>query len=267
MDTMSTSHVIWFDWLPLPAVFLLTILFVLLAIGGGMGLGAIGHRASAGKAADSSGSVVGATLGLLAFILAFTFGMAASRYDARKQLLLDEVNAIGTAYLRAGLLPGPYQTEVRTLLREYVDVRARAAHEPATLAEGIARSEEIQNRLWSQAEQMTARNPASIAQGLFVQSLNEVIELHGKRVAVGLQYRIPSTIWLGLYVVAALAMIAVGYQFGQSRHWQITVSVLLALAFSAVLTLIADLDRAAEGTVRLNQRPLFELQQKLHGSS
>ncbi len=77
----------------------------------------------------SLGTVVGATLGLLAFMLAFAFGVAAERLQARKQLLLDEVNAIGTTYLRAGLLLEPHQREMRRLLREHVDLRANPARE------------------------------------------------------------------------------------------------------------------------------------------
>lgn len=255
-----------FDRLPLFAVFILTVAFVLLAIEIGMRLGAIGSRRPAGKGAETVGSVVASTLGLLAFILAFTFSMTASRFDARKQLLLDEVNAIGTAYLRAGLLPQPYQTEERRLLREYVDVRASLARAPGTLAEAMARSEAIQDLMWSQVEQMTARNLTSVAQGLFIQSLNDVIDLHGKRVIVGLQHRIPGTIWLGLYGVAALAMVVVGYEFGQSRQRQLALSALLALAFSAVILLIADLDRAGAGSVQVSQQPVLDLQQKLHAS-
>ncbi|MFZ1865424.1 MAG: hypothetical protein WAU39_14455 [Polyangiales bacterium] len=188
--------------------------------------------------------------------------MTASRYDARKQLLLEEANSIGTTYLRAGLLGEPYPNEVRALLREYVGLRLRLANESDTLAHVLARSEEIQNRLWSQVEQMSASTPPSVLQVLFIQSLNDMIDLQTKRVAVGQQYRVPGTIWLALYLVAGLAMIAVGFHFAQSRHRQILVSLILALAFSSILVLIADLDRAAEGTVRVSQQPLIDLQQR-----
>jgi len=74
---------------------------------------------------------------------------------------------------------------------------------------------------------------------------------------------VPGTIWLALYLVSALAMIAVGFHFAQSRHRQILVSLILAIAFSSILVLIADLDRAAEGTVRVSQQPLIDLQRRL----
>jgi hypothetical protein len=268
MSANDIYAVTWFDRLPLPAVFILTVAFVMVAIALGVRLAAISRKSAAGKGEGLIGSAVGATLGMLAFILAFTFGMTASRFDARKQLLLDEVNAIGTAYLRAGLLPQPYQSQMRTLLRDYVDVRADFARSPETLASAMKQSEALHDRMWSLTERMTARERTSIAQGLFIQSLNDVIDIHSKRVVVGLQYRVPSTIWFGLYGVAALAMVVVGYQyqFGQSRLQRLTLSTLLALAFSAVILLIADLDRSGEGSVKVNQQPLFELQQKLRTS-
>jgi len=251
----------WIDRMPLPALFIFTLVLVFLAIHGGMRLGLV--RKESSKAMQSIGTVVGATLGLLAFMLAFTFNMAANRYDERKQLFLDDINAIGTAYLRAGLLPEPYTTDIRLLLREYVDLRAKAAREPDTLREAIIRSEVIQDQLWLKTEEMVANLPASIIHGLFVQALNEMIDLHGKRVTIGLHFRIPGIIWLGLYVVSILAMLTVGYQFGQAQQRQFLVNIILAMTFTSVLMLIIDLDRAQEGSVQINQQMLFDLQDKL----
>src|SRR5262252_6336451 len=75
----------------------------------------------------SSTAIQGSTLGLLAFMLAFTFGMSVSRFDTRKQLVLDEASAILRAYQRAQLLPEPFRADSSRLLREYVDLRLRSA--------------------------------------------------------------------------------------------------------------------------------------------
>ena len=112
------------------------------------------------------GTMVGATLGLLAFMLAFTFGLASSRYEARRQVLLSESNAIGTCYLRAGLLAEPMRTEARNLLREYVDVRLEAV-QPGKLVQAIKKSEELHNRLWAQAVAVTEKDRSPIT-ALFV---------------------------------------------------------------------------------------------------
>jgi hypothetical protein len=92
------------------------------------------------QGADSIGSVVGASLGLLAFLLAFTFNMAANRFDNRKNLMLKELNAIDTAYRRAGLLPSSMASETRNLLVEYVDLRVMIAKDPALLPQAVLRS-------------------------------------------------------------------------------------------------------------------------------
>jgi hypothetical protein len=112
------------------------------------------------------GAIIAAILGLLAFLLAFTFGMAASRFDTRRELVLDEANAIGTTYLRAALLPEPHRTEIRSLLRDYVDLRLQAA-QPEMTVPALAGSEELQGRLWAQAVIVGEKNPTPIT-GLFI---------------------------------------------------------------------------------------------------
>ncbi len=252
----------WFQGVPMYALFVATIVFVVLALNAGIRIGA--RMRSRTGASESIGSAVAATLGLLAFMLGFAFNMAANRLDARKQLFVDEVNAIETAHLRAGLLAEPYRSDARRLFREYVDVRAKLARDDNVLTEALASSGRIQSQLWALMEQKSAAGAPTIIDSLMIQSLNEVIDLHSERVIVGLQFRIPSTIWFGLYAVAALAMLMVGYQFGQTEQRQPVVIVALALAFSAVIVLIMDLDRAVEGTVRIDQRPMLELQQRLN---
>jgi hypothetical protein len=109
--------------------------------------------------------MVGATLGLLAFILAFTFAFASSRFDNRRQLLLDEANALGTTYLRAGMLP-EWGEEVRRLLRDYIGHRLDAVRS-GDVTEGIRRSENIQQQVWTEAETVAQKNLNSIVVGLF----------------------------------------------------------------------------------------------------
>jgi hypothetical protein len=108
------------DAIPLWGFFGLTMLLVLLFIEGGYRLGRYRLTRSEHEKEAPVGAMVAALLGLLAFILAFTFGLAAQRFDTRRQVLLDEANAIGTTYLRAAMLP-ERGDEIRALLREYVD--------------------------------------------------------------------------------------------------------------------------------------------------
>src|SRR5512147_1466558 len=108
-----------FDNLPLWGVFASILAVIMIAVEVGYLLGKFRRERPKQEKEGSVSAMVGATLGLLAFMLAFTFGLAASRFDARRLALVDESNAVATAYLRAGLVPEPHRTELRTLLREY----------------------------------------------------------------------------------------------------------------------------------------------------
>jgi hypothetical protein len=250
------------DYCPLWGLFVATVAIVILSVEGGFRLGKYRRRRSDQEKDAPVGAIVAATLGLLAFMLAFTFGLAATRFDARRMVVLEESNAIGTAYLRAGLLPEPHRAELRRLLREYVDARLHAVQSQAIEA-GTSKSADLHHALWSQTTQVAAMDSRSILTGLFIQSLNEVIDLHSKRVLLGLRNRISEIIWLALYFIAILAMGALGYQEGLAGSRRSLAVLALALTFSAVMLLIADLDRPAEGLLRVSQQALVDLQNSL----
>lgn len=248
-------------YLSLGWLLVVTILIVLGAVEGGYRLGRYRQRAGAEHEAPV-GTIVGAALALLAFVLAFTFGMAAARYDTRRELLQQEVNAIGTTYLRTSFLPEPARAEMRALLREYVDARV-AWTGAGELETAIRRSEGLHARLWGQAERVATPARDSELMSLFVQSLNELIDLHAQRKTLVLWARIPTTIWLTLYVVAVLTMGAMGYHAGVAGTTRSLAGVAVVLSFTAVMLLIADLDRPREGLLRVNQQPLLDLRQSL----
>ncbi len=256
---MSTQPL---DAIPLWGFFVLAIAVALLALELGYRLGRWRHARAADEKEAPVGAMVASLLGLLAFMLAFTFGLAASRFDARRQVVLEEANAIGTTNLRAGLLPEPERTEIARLLREYVDVRVRAV-EDGKIAEGSARSEQLQQELWSRATAAAAKNPGSIMTGLFIQSLNELIDLHAKRLLTGPRSRIPITIWITLFVLLLFGLASTGYQAGLSATRRSPAMLLLALSFAAVLLLIVDLDRPHEGLLRVSQQSMLDLQQSM----
>jgi hypothetical protein len=211
---------------------------------------------------SSSTTIVSAALGLLAFLLSITFGVAASLFEARRNILLDETNAIGTAWLRTSLLPEPYRTATQNLLRQYVDVRISAVRS-GRISEGVRRSEMIHGQLWSQAAAVGNGNPDSITVGLFISSLNDVIDLHTKRITFGLRTRIPAVAWLALYLVAFFAMALVGQLAGTAGTYRFLATAVLILACSVVLVLIADLDRPGTGFIKVSQQPLLDLQRTM----
>jgi hypothetical protein len=248
------------DVIPLWALLIGIMLVVLLSVEGGYRLGRF-RACRAHEMETPVGQMVAATLGLLAFVLGFTFGLAATRYDTKRQLLIDEANAIGTSYLRADMLPERNE-EVRSLLREYVDVRLEAV-KPGELQKAIRRSEDIQKQLWGITTSVARKNSDPVITGLFVQSVNEVIDLHTKRLMAALHNRIPFVIWAALYGISILSFAAMGYHSGLIGTSRSLVSVAVAFTFSMVIVLIADLDRSQEGVLKVSQQALIDLRQSM----
>ena len=252
------------DRFPLWALFVITVLVILISIEVGFRSAHLVGRRSEIEQKWPLNEIEAAMLSLLAFMLAFTFGLAASRFDTRKALVMDEANALGTTYLRAGILPEPDRTEIRHLLRAYLDVRVHTV-QSAKVAEAIAESGVLQDRLWSEAAAVGEKNPGSIVVGLFITSLNDVIDLHTKRLTQD-RNRIPGSIWAALYVVSILGMAEVGYHAGLNTTRRTLSIIPLAIAVSAVMLLIADLDRSHEGFLDVSPQPLIDLQNSWNGS-
>jgi hypothetical protein len=253
------------DAFPLWLLLILTVGVVLASIEAGYRLALRMQKDGAREGGAPIGSVIGGTLGLLGFILAFTFQLAATKFEERRSLVLDEVNALGTCYLRTDFVEDPAKTEIRKFLREYVHVRAGVLEHAESLPEILARSEAIQDELWRRTVAVDKGNADSELFALFVQSLNEVIDDHTKRVTI-VQHRIPTIVWLALYAVCVLSMAGVGYHFGRAGSRDLWLSILLATAFSIIFGLIADLDRTTEGYLQVSQRPMIELDAKLQKS-
>lgn len=246
----------YMDVFPLWALYLITAAFVLLSIELGWRLGNKRRQLAREEEKAPIGAAVGSTLGLLAFLLAFTFGMAATRFDNRKQMVLQEANAIGTTYLRVDYLPQGRQEEARRLLREYTMLRSggwSAIMSPQGMAQAVA----LQDQLWAIAAEAGAEKD-TVTTGLFIESLNEMIDLDESRVTA-LRNRIPDMIWFMLFAVTFFSMLAMGFQFGLSgtRSWATV--IFLVLVFTPVLLMIADLDRPQAGLLQVSQQPLLDL--------
>jgi hypothetical protein len=248
------------DPIPLWLLYLISVTVVLISIELGWRLGNYQRQHSENEIKAPINAAIGATLGLLAFLLAFTFGMAASRFDSRKQVVLQEVNAIGTTYLRAEFLNEDARDEVQNLLREYAELRSGGA-KVVMSPEGIERSSLLLDKMWAVAANSVA-SANTYSTGLFVQSLNDVIDLDTARLTA-LRNRIPDSILFMLSVVTILAMISIGFEFGLTgvRSWAVT--VLLALVFTTVLILITDLDRSWAGSIQVSQQPFIDLLNKI----
>jgi hypothetical protein len=214
---------------------------------------------------DSGGENVAtfktAILGLLALMIGFTFAMAQTRFELRRDAVLNEANAIGTTALRARLLPPPHNTESLDLLREYVKVRLDITQRVPSASElnaAISRSIAIQEALWQQARVVVGKNDAMVPTGLFIQALNQMIDSQAKRVAAA-RSKLPNIVLLALYATAA---VAIGYaSYGRAlegRGWRPAVYV-AGILTAGVILLIQDLDRPSVGFINVSQQPMIDV--------
>lgn len=229
----------------------------------------IGYR-SARQLSDeafhqSIGPMATGLASLLAFILAITFSMAAVKSADRKQIVLTESNIIGTTVLRTSLLPEPYRSKSRELLREYVSLRIvkNTSDNQDYIYQAIKRSEQIQVALWQQAVAAHETTPPALIL-LYINSLNDLIDIHSERVNKGMRGRIPASIWITLGILTFLTISLNGVQVGaQHRGRAMIAAIPFALAFSLVLTLIVELDRPNRSIIVISQQPLIDLENSL----
>jgi hypothetical protein len=254
----------FFGSAPLWIIFAAIVVIIVLSIYFGIFISRVRRNSLSAEDDFPVNTIVGATLALLGFILAFTFGFTASRFDARKSLLLDEVNSIGTTYLRAGFLPEAHCTEVRKLLRNYVDLRVELTAHPEKVKSIIDQSVILQDEMWRHAEAVAMtdlKNPDIIA--LFIETLNETIDLQTKRLTVAFVYRIPDFMWYALLSLLILSMFEVGYLFMKSEKPNWILILAISLAFSLVILMVVSFDRT-DGSIKVNQQPMIELQRSLN---
>jgi hypothetical protein len=237
-------------------IFLVSIIFIFAASEVGRLLGV---RAF-GRGGDDMSALEGAILGLLALMIGFTFAMALSRFEARRDAVVNEANAIGTTALRARLLPAPYNVEIHKLLREYVQIRldiTRRVPSSTELNAAIERSNAIQEALWQQTKTLAAKDSGMVPTGLFIQTLNEMIDNQGKRLEA-FRNRVPNIVLMALYGVALVASAFAGYANGlEARRIRLPVYT-MGLLVIAVILLIQDLDRPNAGFAKTSQQPMID---------
>jgi Protein of unknown function (DUF4239) len=204
--------------------------------------------------------IQGAVLGLLALLLGFTFAMAVGRYEKRRELVLQEANAIGTTYLRASLLSETHRTDVEQLLRRYVDVRLdfyEAGSDETRQARAEKDATGIQRQLWQHAVDAGRESPSPLVAS-FISALNETIDLDATRLNAS-RAHVPGAVWLLVLAVAASGCCASGYGAGSSGVRSNFANIALPLLIAVVITLLVDLDRPHSGLIQISQQPMLDL--------
>ncbi len=253
-----------FDALPLWALYVVTLALILAALAGGYWYVKARSKGNPPRSDAQLGAIAGATLGLLAFLMAFVLGFGVTYAGERRTLVVDDANAIRTAYLRAGYIDEPYGSQARTLLKEYVDLRV-ALLNTDNQAAALARSKAIHQELWTVTENLVEAGNTTDVTALFVESVNEIISVTTERINMGIYVRTAPLILLFTYLITLVTAFLVGMQIGYSENVNWVALILLVVVLSAVLYMIFDLDRPQEGLLKVPQQAIYDLQNEIGG--
>ena len=247
-------------------IFHMNFIFIILLITGGMLVAMmafleIGRRVGVRRLAQNPeirngvSTLEGAVLALLGLLIAFTFSGAMSRFDGRRQLVVEESNDIGTAYLRVDLLPSASQPAVRELFRQYVDSRLetyRLVPDMVAVNKELARSAKIQGEIWQQsiaASRLPDAHPD--AAKLLLPALNAMIDITTTR-TMATQMHPPSIIFILLFVLALASCLLAGHAMaeGKGRTW--IHMLCFSLAMAAAIYVILDLEYPRLGFIQVD---------------
>jgi hypothetical protein len=211
---------------------------------------------------DDLGVILGATLTLLGLIIGFTFSMAISRYDQRKNLEEAEANAIGTEFVRADVLPAADAAKVRALLKSYLDQRVLFYNTRGTdqLRQVNAATSQLQNDLWTAVRAPAQAQPTPIS-ALAMQGMNDVLNSQGYTQAAWWN-RIPTAAWMLMAAISICSNLLVGF-YAYHLKGKGLLALVLPLVLSISFLLIADIDSPRGGIIRVRPQNLISLAQSL----
>lgn len=225
----------------------------------------LGFRAARAAFADTNGAqgigtTVASVMALLSLMLAFTFGAAQDRYNTRRELLVDEANAIGTAYLRIQLLEQPMRGVLGGQMLPYAQARAefqQATADPKRLELNRERTELGQRAIWTSVKVAVRDNPTPTLNSPVLQAVNDMFDAASKRRAAN-NARVPGAILIMLLLYATVAAVLIGVSGGPRRRF-VYISgaqlVLLTLAYCLILTL----DRPSASRVAIDEAPMLRV--------
>ena len=216
---------------------------------------ALRQKSQHGEAAsDGFSALDGAIFGLLGLLIAFTFSGAASRFDARRHLIVEEANAIGTAYLRLDTLPADTQPALRESFRRYMDARLdvyRKLPDLAASREALARAAELQGEIWRQAVAGCRASPMPQVMSVVLPALNDMIDITTTR-SMAAQMHPPTIIFVMLFGLVLIGSLLAGYGMakGKARSWLHMLALAATMALS--IYVILDLEFPRLGLIRVD---------------
>ena len=260
------------DQYSLTLLFVLTVAVLILFIEIGFRLGSRRHGKAVKAQASQARAVMGATLGLLAFMLAFTFATAQTHFETRVANLAEEARLAHNAFLHAEFLGQADHKRAQELLREYVAIRLSLEEltESDQWSEVLAlveESESMQRELWKLAiadgKNKLGPEQSSLRNSPFMVSVVGLIDIHNMRLQAELANRISRIVWATLYLTALLGMLVMGYQAGLIGRRSPIATFTLAISFSVVMMLITDLDRPMTSMFDMSSQSLVILSKNM----
>jgi hypothetical protein len=246
------------DPVPIGVVFLLFTVLTFVCFEVGFRLGVWWQAREPGEQEGPTDMLVGSLLGLMAFVLAITLGLATDRHDARRSLVVEEATALATAYQRADYLPPAEAAQLKALLRAYLPLRI--VTDPAAVPANIARSAALARQMWTiEVTAAQSGNNSDLIASLG-ESLNAIVAVGEQRVVAGVYARVPQTIMVLLLAGSALSLAMVGYSAGIKGRRSVLSATVLVLTLGVVTILVVDLDRPQEGFLTVSQQALVDVQ-------
>jgi hypothetical protein len=257
-----------FDLIPLWLVLLGSVISLVAFIEVGIKLGSNIKGKTVKAQTAQVRAIMGASLGLLAFMLAFSFSMAQRHFEVRTQSFMLEVSAISSAYRGADLLDNATRPVARNLLQQFVAIRMemmqlKDSSDMSKVFELVKDSERLHDSLWSLAESSMEDAENGESTGIFSQSVLAMINAQDARLQAVLFNRISPVIWVTLFIMALMSMIIMGYQAGLTGARSGIATWTLAATFSVVMALVMDLDRPNQSLFSMNQQLMVDLHNRM----
>jgi hypothetical protein len=207
-----------------------------------------GHRSAAGESKELNRNVVAGIVGVVALLLAFTLGFALSRFQERRDAIVDEANAVMTAFLHADLLPAAERRELQVLIRDYAATRQFS--NVSDMATAITASLAQQDRLWPTAVALSEGRLAGPERTFLLGAINDVLDVHLLRTAARAE-RVPLPV-LGLAVLLTAAAVFLSSYTERSKRFPISSFLIQSLGVATLVTLILDFDDTSTGLIRMD---------------
>jgi CDP-diglyceride synthetase len=249
------------DIIPGWLLFLLLCGIVFVSVETGFRIGRSVRRKTEDERESPVSSIAGVIISLLAFMLAFTFGIVFDRYDTKKTLVREEANVMRTTWNRADFLPEAERTRSKALLSEYLERRIAVANgrDVEAMRASLDGFVDIQQQLWAIAVSNARNDMNSDIGALYVESINQLGELNATRFGIGVNTRIPTAIWITLLTLLILGMSSLGFQCAIALSRRSRVVPALAVSFSMVIVLIAALDHPGDKLMPVPQDALVRV--------